>query len=311
MHHDHADERASTRLAMGLGWFSIALGVAELTAPRRVARFIGIRRPNGAVPVLRAMGAREIASGVGVLSNPRAAAWMWSRVAGDGLDLWLLQQAMYRRDAEHQRLLPAAAATLAVTVADLVCATQLSRSGEETPHRPAKLEIERVATINRSIEDVYRFWRDFRNLPRVMRSLESVDETGEGRTRWRLRAPAGVRIEWNAETTEERENERLAWRSLDGTVAHQGSVTFRRAPGARGTELRVRLEYMPPGGAAGATIAWLLEGTFERQIQDDLRRCKQFLETGEIPLSEGPGLWRPARPSKNPDDLRSDAGAPR
>ena len=296
------------RLAKSLGWFSVGLGVAELAAPSRVARLIGIRHPNGATSVVRAMGAREVVSGMAVLANPRRSAPLWSRVAGDGIDLWLLQQTFRRPDVDRGRWLAMTAAVLGITMADLRCAQELRAHENRTVTSARRSHLDRAITINKRAEEVYRFWRDFSNLPRVTRSVEAVRELGDGRSHWRVRTPAGIAIEWDAEITDERENERLAWRSISGPINHHGAIAFRRAPGNRGTELHVTLAYEPPAGAIGSSMAWLLDGTWERRIQDDLRRCKQFLETGEIPISEGPGLWRPAQPAENPDQLRRYAG---
>ena len=311
MSYTHSTGHRAERMAKGLGWFSIGLGIAELAAPDSVARLIGIRRPDGSTGIIRAMGAREVGAGIMVLSNPRAPMGMWSRVAGDGLDLWLLQQALHRQDVDTRRWVSAAAAVLGVTVADLVCAQQLNAIQGRAPAQPRRFHLERVVTINKSIETVYHFWRDLSNLPRVTRSVEAIEQFGEGRSHWRIRTPAGLRLEWDAEITEDRENERLAWRTLTGMVSHSGSVTFQPAPGARGTEIRVTLDYEPPAGRIGAGMAWLLDGTLERQIQEDLRRCKQYLETGGVMLSEGPAMWPAARPASDPQEIRSHAGVDR
>jgi uncharacterized membrane protein len=175
-------------------------------------------------------------------------------------------------------------------------AAHISRKRRLSPHANSRatsarsrLHIARTVTINKPLDEVYRFWRDFTNLPRVMRSVESVRETDNRRSHWCVRVPGGVALEWDAEITEDREAEAIAWRTLNGTISHRGSVTFTPAPGARGTELRIDLSYEAPGGAVGATMASLLDGAFEHQLQEDLRRCKQYLETGEIPVSEGAG----------------------
>jgi uncharacterized membrane protein len=116
-------------------------------------------------------------------------------------------------------------------------------------------------------------------------------------------------VEWEAEMLEEREHEWIAWRSLEGAdVPNSGSVRFRRAPGARGTEVRVQLQYSPPAGKLGKGIAWLFGEEPSQQIHEDLHRAKQLLETGEIPVSEGPGLWRAAQPASDPRELRNLAG---
>jgi uncharacterized membrane protein len=299
------------RLAKSLGWFSVGLGVAELTAPARVARLVGIRQPNGAASIVRAMGARELVSGMAILANPKRSAGAWSRVAGDGLDLWLLQQTSRRGDVDRGRWLAATAAVLGVTIADLLCAQELRAHENRTVTSQRRSHLERAITINKPLDEVYRFWRDFANLPKVTRSVEAVRELGDRRSHWKVRTPTGVAIAWEAEITDERPNERLGWRSISGPVNHLGAIAFRRAPGNRGTEVRVTVNYEPPAGPIGSGMAWLFDGTLERRIQEDLRRCKQFLETGEIPISEGPGLWRPAQPPRNPDKLRKYAGVDR
>ena len=177
------------------------------------------------------------------------------------------------------------------------------------PRRSNRVRIERVTTINKPVHEVYAFWREFQNFPRFMRHLESVEVMGERRSRWRAKAPAGQSVEWDAEILEDREDEWIAWRSLPGSqVENSGSVRFSPAPGARGTEVRVQLQYSPPAGRVGRGIAWLFGEEPEQQIHDDLHRFKQLMETGEIPLSDGPSLWRPAQPARDPQEIRNLAG---
>lgn len=163
--------------------------------------------------------------------------------------------------------------------------------------RRGHIRVEEVATINRSIEEVYRFWRNFENLPRFMRHLDCVEVIDDVRSRWRAVGPAGRIVEWEAEIVQDVPDDWIAWRSTKGDVRNSGSVLFRRAPGARGTEVRVQLQYAPPGGRVGRGIAWLFGESPEQQIHEDLHRFKQLLETGEVSVSDGFGLRRPARPS--------------
>lgn len=170
------------------------------------------------------------------------------------------------------------------------------------------VRIEHVVTVNRNIHDVYAFWKDFENFPRFMRHLDRVQRIDERRSRWRANAPAGLKAEWEAEMLEDRADEWIAWRSLPGSrVENSGSVRFSPAPGARGTEVRVQLQYTPPGGAFGRGLAWLFGEEPDIQVKDDLRRFKQLMETGEIPISDGPALWRAAQPT-DPQKLRKLAG---
>jgi uncharacterized membrane protein len=143
-------------------------------------------------------------------------------------------------------------------------------------------------TVNRSPEECYRFWRDFTNLPRFMTHLKSVRVLDDRRSRWEAKAPLGGSVSWDAEIINERPNELIAWRSVgEADVDNAGSVRFRPAPGDRGTEVTVEINYEAPGGRLGATIARLLGESPEVQVREDLRRFKQLLETGEIPTVAG------------------------
>ena len=308
MHQRELEWISAERAATALAWFSIGLGAAELLAPRAIARLAGIRKPKSVSGAVRALGARELANGAAILANPRHPAWLWSRVAGDGLDLWMMQRARQRRGVNDARFRVASAAVMAVTAADMMVAQRLTTLERQRPARASRLTVARAVTINRANHEVYRFWRDFSNLPRVMRGIEAIDVTSDRHSHWRMRVPGGVRVEWDAEIVEERENERIAWRATGPIVSHAGSVAFTPAPGARGTQVVARFEYEPTGGVLGSSIAWLFDGLFEDQVQEDLRRCKQFLETGEIPLSDGPGLLRAAQPATDPAEIRDHSG---
>jgi uncharacterized membrane protein len=274
-------------LARTLGWFSIGLGLAEASAPGTLAKFIGIKKPR--TSLFRALGVREIASGVGILTQSKTSGWLWSRVAGDVMDLSLLGLALKSNRSKHGRLGFAAAAVAGVTALDIFSSRQFAR--EEENGKTAKdriLHVEKAITIRKSPEEIYRFWRDFKNLPRFMRHLESITVINEKRSHWKAKAPAGKTIEWNAEITQEIPNELIAWRSDESDeVKHSGEVRFERAPGARGTEVHVDFQYDPPAGALGAVIAKLLGEDPQTQVQEDLRRFKQLLEAGEIPTTKG------------------------
>lgn len=157
------------------------------------------------------------------------------------------------------------------------------------------IKVEKNITINRSPEELYRFWRNFENLPSFMNHLESVRTTGENRSHWVAKAPAGSTVEWDAEIYNEKENELIAWRSLEGAdVDNAGSVRFEPATGGRGTTVRVTLKYDPPGGALGALFAKLFGEEPSQQIEEDLRRFKQVMEAGETPTTEGQPSGRSA-----------------
>jgi uncharacterized membrane protein len=160
----------------------------------------------------------------------------------------------------------------------------------DTPHGPRAsvaagtgLKVEHVIIVNRPIAELFTFWRNFENLPRVMRHLESVRGKG-GRSHWVTRGPVGMKLEWDAEIVNEKVDELIAWRSLPGSaVSTAGSVHFRTAPGGA-TEIQIVLKYDPPAGRFGAAFARLLGDAPEQQIRADLRSFKQYMETGALPM---------------------------
>jgi uncharacterized membrane protein len=157
------------------------------------------------------------------------------------------------------------------------------------------IKVEKSVTVNRSPEEVYRFWRNFQNLPRFMNHLESVTDLGNDRSHWVAKAPAGKTVEWDAEVYNEKEGELIAWRSLEGAdVDNAGSVRFEPAPEGRGTVVRVTLKYDPPAGKLGSLVAKLWGEEPSQQIEEDLRRFKQVMETGEIATTEGQPSGRSA-----------------
>ena len=148
--------------------------------------------------------------------------------------------------------------------------------------------VEESVTINRSPDELYRFWRQLENLPRFMRHLESVERITDTLSRWRAKGPAGTRVEWNAEIINEVPNGLIGWRSIEGSdVISAGSVHFEDAGPGRGTRVRVRLQYSPPGGKVGAAVARLMGRDAETEIREDLRRLKQLIETGEVATTAG------------------------
>lgn len=278
-------------LANFLGVFSLGLGLAEFLAPQTMSRLVGVKEPDETNRMtMRLMGIREIGHGLSILSNQQPAKALWARVAGDALDLALLGRTLANPENDRGRTVFATLNVMAVTALDVMAAKELSRQPKTEAHEKMNQGIvvtRRSATVNKSPEECYAVWHDFERLPTFMRHLERVTVTGDRRSHWVAKGPGGSTVEWDAETTEDRPNELIAWRSVEGAdVRNAGRVEFRPAPGKRGTEVRVTLEYEPPGGKLGSKIAMLFREEPGQQVYDDLRHFKQMMEFGEILFSD-------------------------
>jgi uncharacterized membrane protein len=274
-------------LTRALGIFSLGLGVTQLVAPRAVGRMIGVgERPK----LMRGLGMREIASGVGILATNRPGDWLWSRVAGDVMDLALLSRALDDKEEDRSRIVGAAAAVAAALLIVAYAAQRMSRRAPSVAGRTRDegIRIRHAISINRPAHELYDFWRDFANLPRIMDHLESVEVMDANRSHWKVKAPAGATVEWDAEITEDRPGELIAWRSLEGAdVDNVGSVRFVPAAGDRGTVVQIDMSYDPPAGRVGAAVARLFGRGPDQEIRSDLRPFKQLMETGEITTTRG------------------------
>jgi uncharacterized membrane protein len=271
------------RVARGLGWFSIGLGLTELMAPRAVGRLIGTRNHSS---ILRGYGLRELAAGVGILSTARPAGWVWSRVAGDVVDLASLARAMGSERNQRGKTALGLAAVAGVTAVDIWCARQLSADTGTEPVRRAQAEASII--VNRSPEECYRFWRDLENLPRFLSYVEQVRTTGDRTSHWVAKLPGGSRMEWDAEVVEDLPGQAIRWRALPGSeLPHSGTVEFDRARGNRGTIVRVQMDFGETASPFRVRAA-LWTGRDPIQIlHKELRRFKQAIETGEVITTEG------------------------
>jgi hypothetical protein len=226
--------RGRSPLAEFLGWFSFALGTAEVTAPRAMCRLVGAQAEGRGPLVVRAMGVRELAHGIGILTQRRPRAWLWSRIGGDALDLAALTVVAARNPERRGRTVLAMASVLGVTAPDLL---------ESLRHSRRSGPPDGVERIRRAIT---------------------------------IRAPKSeVESAW-ARATELR----------DKIVTAGGTVSFDDAPGGRGTELRVEFGWDPPADELGAVVLKLTGNHLATQLNDDLRRFKQLVETGEIVRSD-------------------------
>ncbi len=141
----------------------------------------------------------------------------------------------------------------------------------------------RAVAINRPRHEVFAYFRDFAKLPTFMENIAEVTETDATHSHWTVHGPAGTKVSWDAVITDQRDGELIQWETLPGAVvANRGRVTFKDAPGGRGTELHAEIVYRPPGGTAGKLIAKLLQREPGIQVRRDLKRLKMLLEAGEI-----------------------------
>ena len=313
--------RVANPWARGLGWFSIGLGAAELLAPAELARLIGVRDSRRSRNVLRTLGVRELAAGVGLLLPRRPGRFLWPRVAGDLIDLAFLGGALaFDRPTRSNRTAIALAAVAGVTALDTWASLRRQDEPDDdsaalaratangTNQKDASVPVQAVVTIHRPASEIYAFWRDFANLPHFMTHLRSVEVRDGLRSRWSASVTGRDALEWDAVITEDRPDHSIAWRSVDdATFDHAGEVRFVPAPGDRGTEVHLKMNVLPPGGALGKAVGKLLHRVPEQIIAADLKRLKQLLETGEIMRSDA-SIHRaphPAQPSG--DDEQPDA----
>jgi uncharacterized membrane protein len=275
----------STGLSRGLGWLGVTLGVTELAFPRTLASVVGVdNRSPASSMIVRAMGVREIASGMAVLATPRHPAPLWARVIGDAIDLGLLGLAMTARGSNRRRLALTLGAIAGVTVVDVLASRSSARARRFSP-------VITSVTINKSPLEVYEFFRKLDHLPLFMDHLASVEALGPRRSRWTAKLPAGGTVSWEAEIIEDRPGSALSWRSIeDSPIQTRGRVTFTRAPGRNMTEVRVELQLGVLGSGPSTKLARLFA---KSQVKADLQRFKQVMETGEVLYSDASRHRRP------------------
>jgi uncharacterized membrane protein len=157
------------------------------------------------------------------------------------------------------------------------------------------ITVEKSITVDAPADVLFEMWSNFENFPRFMSNVLEIRNTGERRSHWRVKGPAGVPVEWDAETTEIVPNEMIAWRSLEGsTVDNAGYVLFEPLDGNR-TEVTVRLNYNPPAGPIGHAVAKVFGADPKSEMDQDLMRMKSMLETGRFPHDAAQTPVNPAR----------------
>lgn len=256
-----------------LAWASIGLGLAQIAAPRRVSRLIGTK-PSSAT--MRAFGARELASGVGLLRGHAPARWMNARLVGDGLDLSALSLA---RPTHRRRRGFALAAVAGVAILDA-----FARRALPSP----RLRLHHAVAINRPVDVLYAFWRDPRNLPDVLKNIDDVSAIDERRWHWVARGPLGARIAWDADLVDARPHRSIAWRSVpEAPIKTQGAIWFEPLPKDRGTRVVLDMQFEAPGAVLTEMLGKLTGDAPSQQVYEALRRFKQIMETGEVATTLG------------------------
>lgn len=262
--------KAPEQLARGLGWFSLGIGIAQVVAPRTIARLCGVPVP----PALMVLcGLREIACGVGLLAHDQPQPWIKVRLAGDTVDLVALGCGTLVPGVDRRRIAVAGAAVAGIGVLDGYCSYELARRGRHLPpqHLTASIEIDRDA------QTLYRYWRELSNLPDIMPHVTSVQEIDETHSHWVAGGPGGLRLEWDSEIIDDVPDQRIAWRSVEGSrVFHAGSVQFQPLD-ERTTQVRVDLLYERPP-ATLLSAAAMLFGYESSAVRADLRALKRRLE---------------------------------
>lgn len=284
-------------ITRALGWFSVGLGLTQLLAPSPLSRAIGI---SPSPLLMRLLGLRELSAGLGLLSQAKPSPWVGARVVGDAMDLGLLGVGLLTGGTSRLRLAAAAAAVGGVTALDV-------RQAKRMVETEGGLDVTHTVTINRPSDELYRFWRDVENLPRVMPFVDSVNATDPQHSHWIARTPFGQVVEWDSEIVEDRMNERIGWRSLESSpVWHAGVIRFSPATGGRGTVVGVEMTYRTPLGTVGDIVALLFRGALREQMNLALRPFKQLMETGEIATTQGQSSGR-----RHPSAIRAIASAAR
>ena len=226
-----------------------------------------------------------------LLGSRAPSRWVWTRVAGDAVDLTALTRALRNHDRRGlSRTVAATAAVAGITAVDVYTAVR----GRGTGRKPMRLTAS--TTVAKSSDEVYDFWRRLDNLPTFMAHVEEVEVLSATRSHWKVTAPFDQSVEWDAEVVDDQPGRSLGWRSVEGAdVDNEGAVTFAPAPGDRGTEVHVAITYAIPGGKLGEAVARLFGEDPHQQLDDDLRRFKQVVETGEIVRSDGAPWGKRAR----------------
>jgi uncharacterized membrane protein len=143
------------------------------------------------------------------------------------------------------------------------------------------IDVQKSINIHATVDEVFQFWREFENLPRVMPSVQRVRDLGNGRYHWEVEGPGGVTVEWDAHLTNLEPNREIAWTSEPGSmVYHSGMVHF-SPTSDNTTRIDVHLSYTPPAGALGHAVATVFGSNPKQQLDEALVRLKSLIEEGK------------------------------
>jgi uncharacterized membrane protein len=178
-------------------------------------------------------------------------------------------------------------------------ARDANEQAQATGRQEEDVIVGRTVTINRPREEIYSFWRDFSNLAPVMENIERIETVDARRSHWVVKGPGGRLVEWDSIVVDDEPGRLISWRSVEGSdISNSGKVEFFDAAPGRGTMVRATIAYDPPGGIIGEWIAKLFQREPALQARRDLRRLKQYLETGEVTSSASPS----GRKSESPTE---------
>jgi uncharacterized membrane protein len=187
------------------------------------------------------------------------------------------------KESNRARAALAAGAVLGVTALDVYAGSKLGL----VPSGDGRIRMTKTIIVDRPAEEVYSFWKDFDHFPKLVDHLESVRRVGENSTHWKVVLPGGMLVEWDSEIRSDQAGGLISWQSKQGAdIGNAGAIRFSRAPGDRGTLVKVEFEYTAPGGRIGANFAKLFGVEPGQMVETALRRMKQILETGDVVHSD-------------------------
>ena len=277
---------SAARLREVLGWIGVGIGVAELLRPRAVAHTTGLP-PR----LIRVLGTWEIIISAGILLRPQQSAWRWSRVASDIIDLYLLTRSDHR--ALNNRLPIITALFAGMTSLDVLAAFDGGGQNTLQSDLASGIHIHKSLHIQKSAEECYRFWRNFENFPKFMRYVDSVQVVDATHTHWRFGTQQGPQIEETIELFSDVPTQQLGWRTLPNSpIEHIGVVKFLPAYGKTSTRLDIEIIFKKSVGKINNELARLFAEEPSAHWDEDLRRFKQLIETGEIATTMGQASGR-------------------